>query len=117
MLSTENSTQPSAITSMAKESENNRYTVSICITESDGCTPKTNTTLYVNYIPTYHKNEITKSKAKQSKAEQCLLYSPLASLTWAGNPSLEPEQAWVPRLDCGLAERAGEDVPTNEPLL
>ena len=49
--------------------------------------------------------------------QKCLLYSPHALETWAGVTSLEPKQAWVPRLDCPEAEGAGEDMPANEPSL
>ena len=40
-------------------------------------------------------------------------YSPQASVTWPGVTSLEGEQAWVPKLDCGGTEKAGEDLPAK----
>lgn len=40
--------------------------------------------------------------------------NPSTSVTRAGVTPVEPEQAWVPRLDCAWAEGAGEDVPADE---
>ena len=40
---------------------------------------------------------------------------PQASVTWPGVTSLKPEQAWVPKLDCGGTEAAGEEVLAKGP--
>lgn len=42
-------------------------------------------------------------------------YSPTSS-TWAAITSLEPQQVWVPRLDCAMVETA-KGVPLTEPPL
>ena len=36
-------------------------------------------------------------------------------MTWAAVIALKPGQAGFPRMDCHGADRAGEDVPANEP--
>ena len=47
--------------------------------------------------------------------KEFLFYSPQALVTWAAITSLKPGQAGFPRMDCHGADRAGEDMPANEP--
>ena len=55
-------------------------------------------------------------KTDRQTKKDCGLSSPQALGTWAGVTYLEPEQAWVPRLDCGGAEGAAEGVQAMWPL-
>ena len=56
----------------------------------------TSTKSQINYILTQQRHEIT---GKERKGKQYLFHFPLASLTWAPTPSLEPEEAWFLWLD------------------
>ena len=71
------------------------------IVESDGC-PLTRGT----------KLEI-KEKWKKEKESHSVPSDPL---TWVAIPSLEPEQAWVPLLECMGVETAGQGALMEPPL-
>lgn len=55
-------------------------------------------------------------KEKQRKIKKCQEYCPQA-LGWDVVTSQEPQPTWVPRLNCGAADGAADEVPANESLL
>ena len=55
-------------------------------------------------------------KEKQRKIKKCQEYCPQA-LGWDVVTSQEPQPPRVPRLNCGAADGAADEVPANEPLL
>ena len=62
----------------------------------------------MNHVALHQQERKNKSiLVKKKEGKKSLLYSPQALVSWAGVTALEPEQAWVPRLECRGAGEGG----------